>query len=522
MKTENAYEQEKLLKAYDENLRYLSGRFPNLSVKAGVSLEGKTIWSGAFGKLAEQADTHPVYVYSLSKLYTMFCCLLAREGQRLGLEDSIRKFLPHIHLFYRGTDMAQRVTLRHLLSHTSGLQHEAAVGNNFFPHSSLSEHVGSISNTHLLFRPGSHYAYSNLGYDLLGYILTLVYDENFEELMQKHLFSRLGMNGTSYRQENRSQSPSGGMTASFQDLLRGLNWVTGQSDTGGLLSTGSWRQLQSITAVRENQRSGYGLAVKIFHESGTPICSVTGYFGNTYVVQMWSEKYRMGYTGIFRGFTKAVQKALDTHDVFFNQIQVMERRSGSPEKSAKRNGRVSSRDSIPVDGVYISLGGRILYLQQAGDTVSLSWNKTAWEELKWDERGCFLYGCDELVPDFYKDRTSGIYYNAGSYFEYFFYNSSLNFCVSLGEETVERSFALDLAPAKTEEERSRLKLYNRFNRIVLTYTAHGLYLNKLYALEHLNDNVYLKVTGEPVVIEDGAIWVGNLKYEELPIRPQKN
>mgnify|MGYP002568740918 CR=1 FL=1 len=519
---ENIYGREKLLKACDENLRYLSSRFKYLSVKAGMSLEGKTIWSGAFGKLAEQDDTHLMCIFSLSKLYTMFCCLLARDEQRLCLEDSITKYLPHIHLFYKGADVTQSITLCHLLCHTSGLQHEATVGNNFFHHSSLSAHIESINGNNLLFRPGSHYAYSNLGYDLLGYILTLVYGECFEELMQNHLFSKLGMQHISYRQDNRCQSPSGGMKASFSDLLCGLNWVTDQTGAGGFLSSDSWKQMQSFVELRKNQRSGYGFAVKVFHESGTPICCITGYFRNTYFVQMWSAKYRMGYIGIFYGFTEVVRKALDTHDVLFNQIQEMESQGRVTEKSAKRRRKMKPLRPIQLDGIYISLSGRILCLRQTVEAVSLSWDQRVWESIEWDNDERLIYGCVELILDHSRDRVSGIFYNAAGNFDYFFYNCPLNLCLPPNEEAVERIFALDLTKAKTEETRSHLRMYNRVNRIVLTYTADGLYLNRLYMLEHLKDNVYLKSTGEPVMIEDDAIWVGNLKYVELPMSSPNN
>jgi hypothetical protein len=342
----------------------------------------------------------------------------------------------------------------------------------------------------------------------------LVYGEDFEDLMLKHLFSKLGMQHTGYHLENRSQSPSGGMTAPFSDLLCGLNWVTGRPKIGGLLSPGSWKQMQSIEAIRKNQRSGYGFAVKIFQESGTPICSVTGYFGNTYIVQMWSEKYRMGYIGAFYGFSEDVRKTLNTRDVFFNQIQEMEGHSSVPERFTKMNRGMNTHRPIQTDGAYISLDGQVLYLRQAANTVSLSWNQTVWEELDWGEGDCLLDGCDELVLDLSRDKVSGIFYNGAGYFDYFFYNGSLNFHMPSG---VERIFALDSVKAKTEEDRSRLRLYKRFKRIVLTYTTSGLYFNGLYALEHLYDNIYLKATGEPVVIENDAIWVGNLKYTELPL-----
>lgn len=520
MKTRKEIREDKILRDYNENMRYFTSMFPRLSIKAGFSRQGEIIWSDGFGELAEQSYTHPFCVYSISKLYTMLCCLLSQEEHRLSLHDSIKKYMPDIHLFYKGKDMAGDISLYHLITHTSGLQHETEIGNNYFYHPSLSLHIDSINNTCLLFKPGSNYAYSNLGYDMLGYILSLIYDMSFEELMKKYLFTRLGMYYTDYRPENRSQSPSGGMVAPFQDLLRGLNWITGRSETGGLLSPDLWQQMQSIAEIRENQRSGYGYAIKIFQVGATSICSITGYFSNSYVVQMWSERYRMGYIGIFHGFTEAVKKELDMHDVFFNQIYEMEVNNGYQEKFARRHGKINSCYPNEIDGMYVSLSNRVLYLRKTREKVYLSWNKTEWEELDWGDKNRLLINDDELILDVFNGKAYGIYYNARCHFDYFFYNSSLNFIVPSGEDTIERTYTISLSQAKINEEISRLRLYNRVNRVMLTYTAEGIYINKLFRLEHVVDNLYLKATGEPVIIEEGSIRLGNLKYIEIPVRPK--
>lgn len=81
------------------------------------------------------------------------------------------------------------ITLRRLLSHWSGLQHEA-VGNSAAPYSPpFAAHMASIFETWLRFPPGERYAYSNVGIDLAGHAMKLSRGSRFRRSFAKRYLS---------------------------------------------------------------------------------------------------------------------------------------------------------------------------------------------------------------------------------------------------------------------------------------------------------------------------------------------
>ena len=95
-----------------------------------------------------------------------------RDGL-LDLDEPISSYLPEFTVGSVHEDRPQdRMTLRHLLSHTAGFVHEAPVGNNYeVGDASFEEHVASISETWLRFPVGERFGYSNLGIDLAASIV---------------------------------------------------------------------------------------------------------------------------------------------------------------------------------------------------------------------------------------------------------------------------------------------------------------------------------------------------------------
>jgi CubicO group peptidase (beta-lactamase class C family) len=85
-------------------------------------------WIGAAGEMptgGQVSEDTPFFIASIDKLYNATIAMMLSETGRLDLDDSIAAYLPNsitrrLHL-YRGIDYSQRITARHLLSHTSGL-----------------------------------------------------------------------------------------------------------------------------------------------------------------------------------------------------------------------------------------------------------------------------------------------------------------------------------------------------------------------------------------------------------------
>lgn len=105
---------------------------------------------------------------SLSKQMTATLTLLALEDNKISLQKPITNYLPDLPQTF------QKITIHHLLNHTSGI----------------------TNNTkNLAFEPGKDFYYSNTAYNLIGDILTKVYNKPFEDQV-KALFEKLEMNDT--------------------------------------------------------------------------------------------------------------------------------------------------------------------------------------------------------------------------------------------------------------------------------------------------------------------------------------
>ena len=132
---------------------------------------------------------------SVSKQFTAAAILLLRREELLDLEDEITKFFPEIP--FRG------ITVRHLLTHTSGLPDcfawiiQTAKAEHTIPDNGIVLRFLTESGQAPDFAPGENWAYSNTGYALLAEIAAKVSGIPFAEFLQEKLFGPAGMTSTS-------------------------------------------------------------------------------------------------------------------------------------------------------------------------------------------------------------------------------------------------------------------------------------------------------------------------------------
>ncbi len=161
------------------------GRTPALGVLA--ARQGAIFLQDAWGKLTEESDSKPVATDSLfgmascSKPVTAAAVMTLVEDGEIGLEQPLVGILPE----FQGPETEQ-ITIRHLLSHTSGLPARAA-GDSL----TAGEHS-------LVFIPGTQMAYSNVGYDLLGILVERVSGLSYDRFTRVRIFEPLGMHNTTF------------------------------------------------------------------------------------------------------------------------------------------------------------------------------------------------------------------------------------------------------------------------------------------------------------------------------------
>jgi CubicO group peptidase (beta-lactamase class C family) len=129
-------------------------------------------------------DSTMYTVGSVSKQFTAAAIVLLSQQGRLGLEDPITRYLPE------GSAVWSGVTIRHLLTHTSGIPQDTAL--DWSRDYSESEMVRSAAQT-LEFEPGALESYSSTGYALLGVIIHRVTGMFWGDFVRDHIFRPLGM-----------------------------------------------------------------------------------------------------------------------------------------------------------------------------------------------------------------------------------------------------------------------------------------------------------------------------------------
>ena len=148
-----------------------------------VAKDGVPIYQRAAGvanrvwNAPNQIDTK-FNVASIGKMFTAVATMQLVENGKLSLDDTVGKILPD----YGSTDLARRVTMRHLLTHTSGL-----------PGGDFGEPDKSAS---LAFEPGSKFQYSNGGFNLLAAIIAKASGQSYYDYVREHVFKPAGMNDT--------------------------------------------------------------------------------------------------------------------------------------------------------------------------------------------------------------------------------------------------------------------------------------------------------------------------------------
>lgn len=163
-----------------------------------VVRDGKVVKEKAYGlaniELNVPATVETVFlIASVTKLFTATAIMALVEEGRLSPDDKIRKLLPGLPLKWNG------VTVRHLLTHTSGLP-DVSLGED--TDAVIAEtRAGALKKLpgmKMPFRPGAKWSYNQTNYMLLAMIIEKISGKTFEEFMTDRFFRPLGMNSTSF------------------------------------------------------------------------------------------------------------------------------------------------------------------------------------------------------------------------------------------------------------------------------------------------------------------------------------
>ena len=191
--------------AVDEIFSKWTSSTPGCAV--GIAVGGKPVLMKAYGMADLEHDVRntPETIFeagSVSKQFTaMAVQLLASEG-KLSIDDQVRKYIPEL------PDYGKSLTIRHMLSHTSGLRDWGSIESiagwprttREYTHAHVLEIVSRQKS--LNFDPGTHWSYSNTGFNLAAIIVSRVSGMPFAEFSKQRIFTPLGLTHTSWRDDH--------------------------------------------------------------------------------------------------------------------------------------------------------------------------------------------------------------------------------------------------------------------------------------------------------------------------------
>ena len=290
--------------SYYTKLMMKQNHIVGLSVE--VVKKNDIIWSNGFGysnlRKKIKATNSTIYrVASITKVFTALGIMILQDHNLLNINNSVEKYLPEFSIQPDDdNDTEKDITIKELLTHTAGLP----VSLGYIPY---NEQLKILKNKHILFKPGTRFLYSNLGYNILGKVIENITKMKYTVFEQKRILNPLEMKdsffwinyeqkpvATGYYFKNNKYIPvdhvgyicdisSASLCSSVKDIGNFLKFIFNH----GTFNNRKILKYKLIKEMIKSQGFSRGLGFTIYHFR-TPSKLVVGHSGSSY-----------GYTGFF-------------------------------------------------------------------------------------------------------------------------------------------------------------------------------------------------------------------------------
>ncbi|HYE57815.1 MAG TPA: serine hydrolase domain-containing protein, partial [Rhodothermales bacterium] len=246
--------------------------------------DGEPVVAQAYG-MADREATRPntldtrFYIASMNKMFTAVAIGQLVEQGKLSFDDPVSKFIPD----FPNAQDAQRIQIKHLLTHTSGLGfYWSPRFDQERPQTVAAMLNIARDNAQLDFAPGTSWGYSNTGFLLLGAIIEKVTGQSYYDYVQRNVYERAGMTATGAAPDGQLPSdlavpyieqaggifagvrnnprggPAGGGYTTAQDLLRFAEALRHHR----LLGPAMTQTLLSPKPELNSEAYGYGFSIE--------------------------------------------------------------------------------------------------------------------------------------------------------------------------------------------------------------------------------------------------------------------
>ena len=280
----------------------VGGRQPGIAY--GIVIDGELAHSGGTGERVVGGGQVPAEdtvfrIASMSKSFTASVILSLRDEGTLALDDPAASYVPELRGWPAVTPDARPVTLRNLLTMTAGFPTDDPWGDR--QQGLPLDEFGKLlaAGVSAAWAPGTRFEYSNLGYAILGRVISEVTGIPFKDVVRQRFLEPLGMNATGYEAEEFDAgslargyrkspvkrdgeaggwqelpydpygafAPMGGVFSTVADLTRWVAGFTAAFPPGPgdshPLSAASRREMQLPQALLTDGRGGYGYGLFI-------------------------------------------------------------------------------------------------------------------------------------------------------------------------------------------------------------------------------------------------------------------
>ena len=295
-------------------------------ITIGLVYDQELVYSKSFGFSDLEKKTlltvqDPFRMASITKTFTATALVQLRDAGKLRLDDPVKMYLPWFNSSQRFPGEPS-ITIRHLLTHTSGLPRQADFPywtDHKFP--TMEQIKETLSTQETIYPPSTEIKYSNLGLSLAGEIVAVVSGVTYEEYVQTHILEPLKMDASSvipdpsYQQllvtpyshrqaggdheveeytDTKGIAVAASLASTVTDLASyvSLQFREDDNSSTAVLKGSSLREMHRVQFLRPSWSSGWGLGWSAWQRNGQTINGHGGWVGGnrTQIMFIPSEK----------------------------------------------------------------------------------------------------------------------------------------------------------------------------------------------------------------------------------------
>jgi len=283
---------------------------PGISV--GIVYDQDLIWARGFGfaDVASKRPATPATVYrvaSISKLFTATALMQLRDAGKIRLDDPVASHLSWFKVNDAFAD-SPPITIRHLMTHTSGLpRNSAGMPDGEVGWPTREQMIAALATQATVLDRDTEFKYSNLAWALAGEVVAAVSGQPYATYVHQHILEPLGMTSSTMRPSPTTpglatpytrrvpgkarrvarfsdwagMTPAANLATTVEDLARfaSMQFRTGPASRPEVLRGSTIREMHRVQWLRPNWQSGQGLGfairrvgerVQVGHGGSTP------------------------------------------------------------------------------------------------------------------------------------------------------------------------------------------------------------------------------------------------------------